>query len=134
MIGQPKALRFRPLLDHLSEKSRTGNPKKRFWTGLKKSSKKGKKKRCWRAAQINGPKSGCPLITKKLFPKGKRYTKEQLLSDDFTTRTSATTPLRALGGHGGGYRKNVCSYTYIYCICNCIQVCIEQNKFYEKIY
>ena len=71
------------------------------------------KKWCWRAAQINGPESGVPLITKKQLPLGKRYTKEHLLGDDFTTRTSATTPLRALGGHGGGYIYiYICEYIY----------------------
>ena len=93
-------------------------------------SKKRKKKRCWRAAQINGPESAVPLITKKQSPKGKRYTKEQLLSDDFTTRTSATTPLRALGGHGGGYiyiyiciYTHVYMYTYIY-----IYICLDGSR------
>ena len=79
------------------------NQQKRFLSVPKKCSKKRQNKRCWRAAQINGHEIGYPLITKKLFPLGKRYTKEQLQSDDFTTRTSATTPLSALGGHGGGY-------------------------------
>ena len=110
------------VLDHFQLKNPIITEQNRFFNHTKKNLKKRQKKRCWRAAQINGPKSGYPLITKKLFPKGKRYTKEQLLSDDFTTRTSATTPLRALGGHGGGY------------ICICLGSCAGVIYIYIYIY